>query len=484
MRSLSIRMRLTLWYAIVLLVGLLLFGTGLWFAVEHRLMGAVDQRLAQYVDGVRTVAEIEGPNATEAQLDEEMSEFAREIPEGTWLRVRDAQHQLLPLPGTPAPAALPDVAVDAVPRYYSVAVRGKPYRLLAKRTASNGRTYDVIAAGSLQEITDLLGVFRTLLLLAIPAMMLLACSGAYWISGRALAPVDRITLAARSIGVQNLSERLQVPNTGDELQRLSETWNDMLARLEASVKRITQFTADASHELRTPVSLIRTTAELALRRERDPDQYRAALREIVAETDRMAQFTDDLLMLARSDAKGSFTVATVDLNDVAGQIVRQNEAIAAAKQIRLTFEPSAESALVRANEPALRRLFIILIDNALKHTPAAGAVSMSVHAIDDQVAIEVKDSGEGIDPVDLPHIFERFYRADKSRAGDGGAGLGLSIAQSIAQAHSAGIRVKSDPGAGSVFTVEFPRDQAAAEKRGMEAALTATHLRQQVDSND
>jgi two-component system, OmpR family, heavy metal sensor histidine kinase CusS len=469
----SIRLRLTLWYAAVLLVGLFLFGSGLWFAVEHRLVAAVDGQLAQYVEGVRKVAEIEGPNATQADINEEMSEFVREVPHDALVEVRETRDgRLLALTGPPALAEFPPIPAGAAPRYSDIAVRGRPYRLIAKRIAYGGRTYDVHVAVSLEEMGDMLRVFRELLLLAAPLVMLIAGCGGYWISTRALAPVDRITLAARSIGIQNLSERLRAPDTGDELERLARTWNDMLGRLEAAVKRIAQFTADASHELRTPVTLMRTTAELALRRERDPEQYRTALREIVEETERMSQLIDDLLALARADAGGSLAMTGTDLADLVARIVRQSGSIAEARRIRLSLETGAP-AMILANEPALRRLVLVLIDNALKHTLAGGAVYVSLRDDGRRIALEVADTGDGIDAADLPHIFERFYRSARARAGDGGFGLGLSIAQTIAQAHGANIEAHSAAGQGASFTVTFPKagaDAITAEARARQNA--------------
>jgi heavy metal sensor kinase len=286
--------------------------------------------------------------------------------------------------------------------------------------------------------------------------LLAASAGGYWMSRRALAPVDEVTDAARLIGLQNLSVRLPVPHTGDELQRLSETWNRMLERLDSAVDRIQRFTADASHELRTPVSVIRTTAELALRRERDPEQYRKALRQILAETERMTRLTEDLLLLARSDAREfKLRLAPMDWNDLARQVVEENRPIADARGIRLTSHPAPDAAIVLGDEPALCRLLTMLVDNALKHTPIAGAIDVAISSDRRRTIVTVRDTGEGIDPADLPHIFDRFYRGDKARNHETGVGLGLAIAQSVAEMHSARIEVASEVGRGATFTVTF-----------------------------
>src|SRR5260370_30516145 len=208
--------------------------------------------------------------------------------------------------------------------------------------------------------------------------MLLESLGGYWISRRALAPVDEIALGARSIGIQNLCQRLSVPATGDELQRISETWNDMLARVESAVKRLSQFTADASHELRTPVALIRTTAELTLRRERSPDTYREALRQVVLESERTSRLVEDLLLLARADAGlPALSLELLELTPLVRDVCLQGQVLAEARQLQISTEAPEDPVYVEANDSALRRLLLLLLDNAVKYTPAGRGITVS-----------------------------------------------------------------------------------------------------------
>jgi len=282
-------------------------------------------------------------------------------------------------------------------------------------------------------------------------MLVVAACGGYWLSRMGLGPVAAMTRAAQSISVESLSQRLPVPRTGDEIERLARAWNQVLERLEASVERIRQFTADASHELRTPTALIRATAELALRRERGPEDYRRALLEIDGEAGRMTELIESMLALARSDASGSqMPLAPVDVNRLAADVAAQSEILAQDRGVRIETLGAAENALADANEAGLRRLLRILVDNALDHTAAGGTVTVSVARRNGGVDLAVRDTGEGIPPSALPHIFERFYRADEARAGKG-AGLGLSIAQVIARAHRTRIVVESRLGEGSCF---------------------------------
>ncbi len=456
MARVSIRLRLTLWYAAVLLAGLCVFAGGMWFAIQQRLTAGVDQRLAAKVQGIRALLEIEGGMNT-AQLKDELSEYARGMPDGTLLLVREPGGQRILTSPEPGAAFLAELELGPQPRYRGIDDKDRPFRVLTTKIQSGAHAYQATVATSLDEVQDVLASLRSLLFLATPAVLLAACLGGYWISRRAMAPVDEMTRTARSISVQDLSARLSVPNTGDELQRLAEAWNGVLARIETAMQRVRQFTADASHELRTPVALIRTTAELTLRRKREVEEYRTALQQIQAEAERMTQLTGDLLALARADSSGLETSFTdVELTEVARDIVSRMQPVAESKGIRLTASLPGEGVKVRGDEPAIRRLVMILVDNALKHTQQDGVVTVAATRNGDGVMLSVRDNGEGIDAEALPHIFERFYRADPARTGSSGSGLGLSIAQTIAQLHGANIEVETAPGAGARFSLRFP----------------------------
>ncbi len=446
----SIRLRLTAWYAAALLAGLALFGAGMWVALEQRLVAGIDLRLAQRIAGLQTAL---GPDAeikNRAQLRQELSEFVREVPDGSLVQLRDfAGAPILPLPGQP-------VFPSFRPGRSAVEIQGRRFRVASGSLTVAGETYTALVALSLDEVGAILADFRRLLLWMIPAVLALACVGGYWLSSRALAPVDAITSVAKTIGVQNLSRRIASPQTGDELQRMAETWNEVLDRLESAVQRIRQFTSDASHELRTPLTLIRATADLALRREREPEEYRASLRQVAAEAEHMTALTEQLLTLARADTHGlEMALTATDLNPLVNSVAEQNAALALEKGVALHARTAAQPAVAAADAAGLRRVLLILVDNALKHTPAGGTVTLSSAWDGDSVVLAVEDTGEGIAAEALPHLFERFYRADEARGnGNGnGFGLGLAIAQAIAAAHGTRIVVESTPGAGARFSL-------------------------------
>jgi two-component system heavy metal sensor histidine kinase CusS len=446
----SIRQRLTAWYAAALLLGLGIFALGMWVALQERLIAGVDGRLRQRIQGLETALGAEAEIRDRAQLQQELAEFVREIPDGSLVQLRDAAGAVLL--ASSKQKALPPIGGRSAP--YTENIDGRQLRVATSRMQSAGSVYDAQVAVSLDEILGVMQDFRHLLLWMIPGVLIVACLGGYWLSSRALRPVDEITTVARSIGVQNLSQRIAVPRTGDELARMAQTWNDVLERLDVAVQRIRQFTSDASHELRTPLALIRATAELALRRERDPEGYRNSLRQIEHEAEHMTALTESLLTLARADSDGlGMTMQSTDLSELIHSAVQQYAALAIEKGVTLRAAATQPPVRAAADASGIRRILSILVDNALKHTPAGGTVTVSAAAGAARVTLTVEDTGEGIPAAALPHIFERFYRADPARGSGSGFGLGLSIAQAIAQAHGSAIAVSSTPGAGARFSL-------------------------------
>ena len=456
MADLSIRSRLTIWYSLVLLTALALFGLGIWVAARQSLMGAVDKSLVERAKGVKTVISNELDPVHPQQLEEELTEYAQATPDGNLMVLQDSKGQQI-LSSTVV--AFPR-AESAQPVFETQQIQGTLYRTYVVTSKIKGEPFRILVATPLRETLVMLQHLRIALLWSAPVVLLIASLGGYWMSRRALAPVDEMTQTARAIGIQNLSRRLAVPETGDELQRLSETWNDMLARLEAAVKRLSQFTADASHELRTPIALIRTTAELTLRRERSVETYREALRQIVLESERTTRLVEDLLLLARADAGlPALPLERLELTPLVREVCEQGQILAEARQLKISADVPQEPVFVTANDPALRRLLLLLVDNAVKYTPAGGRITVSVDHNSAGASVAVRDTGIGIPDSALPHVFERFYRADDSRNRDaGGAGLGLSIAKWIAERHHASLEAESVLGEGSIFRIRFPQN--------------------------
>jgi len=343
-------------------------------------------------------------------------------------------------------------------RFSTVYSKRMPLRILNGQLHVGDKTYDLQIAAAMDDFYDAVNRFRLVLLLSVPVLVLVASAGGYWLSRKAVAPVGEIARAAQSISERELSKRLPILETGDELQSLSETLNAMFARLERAFKRVTQFTADASHELRTPIALMRTRTEVALRKQRSEAEYRETLLRINQELERTSALIENLMTLARADAGSeALQVAPTNLNELLLEISETARLLAEGKSIQYDQRFPETPLSVTGNAQSLRRLFLILIDNAVKYTPHGGRISVVLDTSDGAAVTQIRDTGVGISAEDLPYIFERFYRADESRSREsGGTGLGLSIAQWIAEAHQGKISVVSKVGEGSVFRVQIP----------------------------
>jgi len=454
----SISLRLTAWFSSVLFAGLAMFGAAMWFHLKDTLTSGrnrtLERRIQRLTDLLReTRADSPAERARKFQA------FADATGGGLIEVFQTDGLRALPSP-TPAAQAFPWPPLEPsdADRFREVAYLGQPYRILAHPFVSPSQTFILCAAAPLEGNRTVLRTFTLGLLWAVPALLVVAALGGYTLSRRALQPVDRITAATRSLSVSNLSERLPVPHTHDELQRLSETYNAMLARLESAVAEIKRFTGDASHELRNPVSFVKTTAELALRNRQADPASRRAFEEIAAECDKATRLLRDMLTLARADAGNArLAFEPVDLADVVRTACQKARAHAADYGHSLTaIVHHDRPCTVYGDYSSLHRLLWILLDNAAKYTPAPGVIRVTLHATADRATIAVEDNGKGISPAHLPHIFERFYRADPSRSEVQGAGLGLSIAQWIAKVHQASLSVESRENAGSSFQMVFP----------------------------
>ncbi len=457
----SIRIRLTAWYLMMLALGLGVFGVGSWFAMRASAFHTIDEELADRIRGVDKFMQLQIAALSPVEIRDEFREHSVLGPGGDLFQVCNEKGEWLyrsaVLENSRSSIRLPDGLGD-LPLYETLTVQNTPVRFATARVIVNGHPYSIQVAASLREFDAALERFRFVLWFSAPLILIGAGLGGYWISRRALRPVDRIAAAAESISITNLSERLETPKTSDELQRLSETLNRMLTRLDTSVKRMSQFTADASHELRAPVSLIRTTAELAVEGGRTNSEYREDMTQILAEAERTSRLIESLLLLARADAaEAGVQHELTDVSTSLREALDQGRSLAAEKQVDLMADLNSGSAVVRGDGEALRRLFFILIDNAVKFSSSGGQVKVSLEALASHAIVRVADSGIGISEFDQQHIFDRFWRADKVRSrGVGGAGLGLSIARWIVDRHSGSIEVRSRAGQGSTFTVRIP----------------------------
>jgi heavy metal sensor kinase len=461
MRKLSIGLRLTLWYLAIFALAQVVFGTGMWLILRHNLYDIAEDDLESQVDDLKGFLQAQKKDASAAELHEDAAATYGLEHSGDYLQLETRDGQLIyrstflqahPVIGLQTSG--PENGLSFADR----TLDGRPLRFVTTEIEAHGRAFKITSGILIDDVVDTLSLFRIYLLMFAPLLLLAAAGGGYWLSRRALAPVDAIVNTAREVSGTNLGSRLQKLDTGDELQRLSDTLNEMLDRLESAFLRVTQFTADASHELRTPIALIRTEAELALRRSRSEDEYRESLRHILLEAERTTSLIEELLSLARADSGWeTLTMHALDLGEALRGPIEGWRQIATIRNLHFRAQIDSEGVLVMGDDRALRRVVDILLDNAFKYTTAPGSVELSLERKEEQAVVTIRDSGVGIPPEESSKIFERFYRVDKARSREfGGAGLGLSIAQWIVEKHGGTISVESSPGRGSAFHVELP----------------------------
>ncbi|MEO8481686.1 MAG: ATP-binding protein [Acidobacteriota bacterium] len=466
MRLQSWRARVTSWYVLVLVFVVATLAGGGWWLMSRTVTDAADRDLAARLTGLHHF--IDGMKA-ETNPQEVLDEFREygELTSGeSLIEVIDPAGQVLLRPSVPWWDEL-DAAPrshDARPSFRTWTRGDRQLRVVDGGVDVDGRIYRVTLAVPTAALQVAVHQFGVLLMILAPAVLVVAGLGVYIISRQALAPVEEIRRAAEAITVEHLDRRLVVPAIDDELRRLVVTFNAMLARLEQAVANIVRFTSDASHELRTPVALIRTTAELAIDRERDPEQYRQALVEVAAEAGRMSTLVDDLLRLARADAGVDDAGAgQQDIRDVVAVVVAGIRPVADGKHVCIRVDQPPEPVPVFGHERSLVRLMRAVLDNAVKYTPEGGRISVAVAVTETTSAVpvavvRVADSGSGVSPDDAPRIFDRFFRGRDARArGFDGSGLGLSMARTLAERAGGSIRLlpPAEPG-GATFEIRLP----------------------------
>ncbi len=316
-------------------------------------------------------------------------------------------------------------------------------------------TYIVQVASPLTALENVLGDLRHLLTVMLPLLILFTGLIGMILAKLSLRPVDRMIKAVQQITAQSLRQRIPEPDTRDEIQRLAVTFNDMLARLDRSFASQRHFLQDASHELKTPLTILEGEMSVALKRQRSPEEYEGVLRSCLEEIERLTRIVHNLLTLARLDDREiALQRQSVDLGALACSVLEDMQVLADQKAVSLACK-AAEALSVVADEQFMRQVLINIISNAVKYTPEGGAVSVDVLPGKGSVAVIVRDTGIGIKAEDIPFIFDRFYRVEASRS-SAGFGLGLSIAKSIVEAHGGTISLQSLPGQGSTFTITLP----------------------------
>lgn len=458
MRPLSVHTRLTLWYAGALLTILVVISALSYSLLAWSLSQDVDRSLLTLAGVVRDAPR--GDAFDEAEwwlrdlLDPEHQLFQLLGPDGR-LRMRSwrLRDDVLPLS-----AEGHRLVAEGRPAFETITLHGQRVRTVALPVRRNDRLVEVVQVGVPLAPTE-----RTLqrwieaLLVLVPLGVGLAAAGGRVMARAALRPVDEMALAARRIDAEALARRITLRGTGDELDRLAETLNGMLARLENTFGNMRRFSADAAHELRTPLTALKGTLEVALRAERSGAEYRAALASALEEVERLVRLAEDLLLLSRSSAGPESPRARVELEGLVLDVADVGARLAKDHGVSVRVGAVAPVAVL-GDAGALRRALLNLVENGVKYTPAGGRVEVSVAEVGGDVVMAVEDTGPGIDPRDTARIFEPFVRLDAARDREsGGSGLGLAIARSIIVAHRGSLAVERRDPLGSRFVIRLPR---------------------------
>lgn len=477
----SVRVRLTLWYTAVLTLVLIVLALITYFIFWRSTLQRTDVSLSELSEAFLTTLDAEvkdqsGPDSVKLAGDVAINEhrFRDHI-----FAVFDDAGNIVVTSQDAAPSARSigssvggPLSSPSFQRFLDASSRadrlfgkvkgGKSgYRAFARRFSSSGKPYTLVILQSLHVQQEMLEEVTATFAWVIPIAIVLASVGGYFLARKSLAPVVAMSSQAGRIGAANLHERLAVQNKRDELGHLAQSFNNLLDRLSQSFENQQRFMADASHELRTPVAILRGETEVALSQQvRSLEEYRESLDVLHQEAARLTHIVEDLFTLTRADA-GQYPLQPRDfyLDELVGECVHSARTLALAKKISLHLDELAESP-IHADESLLRRMILNLLDNAIKYTPEGGRVSVTCDRAGDEYVVSVKDTGDGI-PAELqPRIFERFFRADKARSraenDGGGAGLGLSISRWIAEAHHGRLELTRSDSAGSTFTAYLP----------------------------
>ncbi|HVM51430.1 MAG TPA: ATP-binding protein [Candidatus Acidoferrum sp.] len=483
MNTRSLRFQLVAWYAGLLTACFALIGAVTYVVLQNYLVSALKENQMRRARQIGQLLLEEVQHHGEGQIGDEIeSRYAPSLndrfvritrSDGTVLYVSQAPKEGKFSPAD-LPAAVPAAGGEAARQI--LLVNGRKMLLTSRAVrAPGGAVYEVETGAPMDEVQADLRQWLLFLVSGLPVAAIIAVVGGSLLVKRALSPVDKIAASAERISSQNLGERLPVPPTGDELQRLSLALNHMIERLDQAFQYSRRFVADASHELRTPMTVLRGEIESFVEEPRMPAEWRERLGSALEEVERLANIVEGLFAISRLDAgEAQAEWVRFDLGQLAAATADQMFLLAEDKRIALSCS-APNGVWVEGDRARLKQVVVNLLDNAIKYTAEGGKVALTVSALDSKAVLEVADNGIGIPSEALPRIFDRFFRVDKARSRDqGGAGLGLSIVKSICAAHHGRVEASSTPGQGSRFRVELPlapaEEQVGTPRRGVRPA--------------
>ncbi len=464
MNTRSLSFRLVTWYAGVLTVVFVLLGALTFISLRHYLEANVLDNQARRARQIADTLVARASRDSESAIGAEVENLYSPESNDRFIRITRADGTVVFASGRPHgegfdPSQVPPLAVPGTGDDARRVALGDRSLLVAAvpAMAADGARYRVEVGTSAAPLEDTLRRLLAVLAVGLPVTVSVAVAGGFVLVRRALDPVERIAVKAEEISQHNLSERLPVVHTADELERLSVSLNHMIGRLQEAIDGSKQFVADASHELRTPLTVMRGELESLAQDRRLARETRETLGSVLEEVERLAEIVESLFALSRLDAgEASAQWRRFDLAELAATTAEQMSLLATDKNVSVACD-SAAGVMVEGDPARLKQVVVNLLDNAIKYTPGGGRVRLSVRREQGHAVLEVADDGIGIPAEALPHVFKRFFRVDGSRSREqGGAGLGLAIVKSICSAHGADIEVISAPGRGSTFRLRQP----------------------------
>ena len=478
----SLRFKLTLWYVLILGILLTSFSGFLYFTLSKSLHRDVDNKLRSLAELIASESSSPLSKFSFGTIDQALETSMNLKPIGKFIQVLDESGNIgrksdnlknvqLPI----SLNALKNASKGLITFETNRTIGNTPLRIMTFPVVENSHVTKIVQiASSLEGVEDALNKLFLILIISVPSTLILASLGGQFLAHKALKPVDNITQTARMITSQNLNQRIHPPKVKDEISRLIETFNEMISRLDQSFRQMKQFSSDASHELKTPLTILKGEVEVMLRKERTSQEYEQTLRSNLEEINRMSQIVEDLLNLSKADT-GEIRLNKEDVNltEILNEVVVQMERLAKTKKLHLSATNHHQHIHIFGDALRLRELFINLIENGIKYTEEGGSIHIILQKeypppVTGQpdwverekgqfVKIIVSDTGIGIAKEDQERIFNRFFRVDKARSREqGGSGLGLSICKWIVEAHQGKIGVESELAKGSSFIVRLP----------------------------
>jgi heavy metal sensor kinase len=470
-RARSLRASLTLSHIAVVLVVLATYAVVVFAFVSRNLSRALDDQLRADFQWAASMADLQ-PDGTLKWFDEDVDGDT----DGPWLRVsKDGRVIFLTAVAERNGLPIADSLIDRPDGSIVTVSSPARARILTARATVQNRSVVLQVARSERKMRAQLSELALLLGLVLPVGVVLAAAGGYLLAQKALMPIEKMASRAAAITADRLSDRLEVPNPENELGRLATVFNEMLGRLESSFGEIRQFTANVSHQLRTPLTALRLAGEVGARDARDVDASRAVISDMLVQIDRLCALVDRLLALSRAQAD-ALSRQPVNLVDVVAEVLDELGVLADEKGQTLTFQAPEYRVATVADSSLLREAVANLIDNAVKYTPIGGAIRVTVSRTDTEAVLDVRDGGPGIPGRVGNRVFDRFYRTDE-RLPEGsplGHGLGLAIAKWAVEANGGTIAASSSP-AGSTFRIGLPLSTGRSLDPSVRPSLTATH---------